>query len=210
MIGVHINGISIIVFNTMGRPKVMGSLIPQRPEGRASLPRALYLWLLARKHIITHKPAVPPAPPREAKPLHADFTIILGSGQVFHGQRHVQHVDKRHNDHSAVKTEEPHNAAHHNQHDHSKGAGTQCREWSLKESVNTGIDISIRSQGEDKAHQRKEQQDTERRQDSLEGGSNLRRNTVRHADYDFFVNKEFVQYRNKKPEDHGCEETSSS
>ena len=58
------------MFSTIGKPKVIGSLIPQILGAIANLPKDLYLSLLAKNVIKIHRPKVPPTPPNEAKFIH--------------------------------------------------------------------------------------------------------------------------------------------
>lgn len=79
-IGDRINGIIIIGFNTIGRPKMIGSLIPKIPAGRDSLPKTFILSDLAKNDIIITRPSVDPPPPKlqkkSEKPAVKMFVIL--------------------------------------------------------------------------------------------------------------------------------------
>ena len=61
------NGIIIIGFSTIGRPKMIGSFIPNIPAGRDNLPKTFNLSDFAKNDIIITRPRVDPPPPKLQK-----------------------------------------------------------------------------------------------------------------------------------------------
>ena len=65
--GVKMNGIAINGFNTIGKPKMIGSLIPKIPAGRESFPRVFKRLDFAKKAIMITSANVDPPPPKLQK-----------------------------------------------------------------------------------------------------------------------------------------------
>ena len=65
--GHRINGIAIIGFNTTGKPKMIGSLIPKIPAGSERRPKVFIRFDLATKAIKNTRPNVEPPPPKLQK-----------------------------------------------------------------------------------------------------------------------------------------------
>ena len=78
--GARINGITMITFNTIGKPKIIGSLIPKIPAGSAILPNVFRRLDFAINVIINTRPNVDPPPPKlQKKSENADVnTLVIG------------------------------------------------------------------------------------------------------------------------------------
>ena len=63
MIGVKMKGTNNTGFNTIGNPKIIGSLIPKQAGNKVNFPIVLYLLLLAKNAIAIAQPIVVPVPP---------------------------------------------------------------------------------------------------------------------------------------------------
>ena len=60
------NGISIVGFNTIGKPNTIGSLIPKIPGTKASLPKSVIRLDLQNNNIAINNDNVEPHPPNVA------------------------------------------------------------------------------------------------------------------------------------------------
>ena len=64
--GVKINGTTITGFNTIGKPKIIGSLIPKIPGINDNLPSSVIRFERQKKSIAMIRESVEPAPPKTA------------------------------------------------------------------------------------------------------------------------------------------------
>ena len=65
-VGTNMNGISIVGFNTIGKPNTIGSLIPKIPGTKASLPKSVIRLDLQNNNIAINNDNVEPHPPNVA------------------------------------------------------------------------------------------------------------------------------------------------
>ena len=77
--GVRIKGINITGLRTIGRPKIIGSLMPKIPGATEIFARSLIRFELQNKSIAISRESVEPPPPKVAKKVSNSRLTMLGS-----------------------------------------------------------------------------------------------------------------------------------
>ena len=77
IVGTNINGASITGFSTIGRPNIIGSLIPNIAGIPDNFPSSVILFDLQKNNIAITNDSVDPAPPKVANKSWNCWHIIL-------------------------------------------------------------------------------------------------------------------------------------